>query len=267
MGRARIIAVSNQKGGVGKTTTSAAMAAGLKDRGYRVLAVDFDPQSSLTYVSGVNVTSDTVTIYETLHNETSAKEAIVSGTAKYDIIPARLELAGYELELCAMIIGREQRLKEALTPVMDEYDYIIIDTPPTLSLLTINVFVAADEVLIPATAEVLAATGLGQLVNTVNNVRKYIGNSGLTIAGILLTMYDRRTCYGRNIRDTLQVFADMYKIKLFSSTIRKAVAMGNSQASQIDIYSYAPDSTVASDYRDFLDEYLGSESVGKEARA
>ena len=248
---AKIIAISNQKGGVAKTTTSTCLATGLKQRGYKVLAVDMDPQGNLSDSIGAN-NRDKDTVYELLNGSAKASDAIQSYDV-FDIIPANIMLAGSEQELSQ--IGKEQRLKERLEEVEHKYDYIIIDTPPTLGILTINAFTAADEVIIPTTAGIFAATGIFQLFDTINNVKKYC-NSKVKVSGILFTKFNDRSNNNKDMKDLTEQIASHMDAKIFKTFIRTSVAIEESQARKVDIFTYKKNSTVAIDYNNFIDEYL-----------
>ncbi len=187
----KIIAVANQKGGVGKTTTSVNLSACMAELGKRMLLVDIDPQGNATSGLG-HAHSEGYTAYDVLIGECEAREAIVeTGYGTLSLMPTAIELAGAEIELVSMD-DRELLLKNALSQVKDDYDYILIDCPPSLSLLTINALTAADTVLIPIQCEYYALEGVGQLVNTIKLMRRKL-NPALKIEGILLTMYDART--------------------------------------------------------------------------
>lgn len=245
-----VIAVANQKGGIGKTTTSAALAANLKKRGFRVLAIDMDPQGNLSMSSGSNI--ELPTVYELLKEDVSVNDVIQHLDA-YDIIPANIMLSAAEQELSH--IGKEQRLKERLEPIMESYDYVVIDTPPSLGILTINAFTAADEIIIPTTAGIFAATGIKQLNSTINSVKKYCNNS-IQIAGILLTKYDPRTNNSKDMRDLTLRLSEFMNTRLFDTYIRSSVVVEEAQARNIDIFTYQKNSNVAKDYEAFVDEYL-----------
>ncbi|NLV82492.1 MAG: ParA family protein [Synergistaceae bacterium] len=247
----KVIAIANQKGGIGKTTTAAALSAGLKQRGFKVLAVDVDPQGNLSTSTGAN-NYEMPTVYEMLKGEVDANEAIQKLDV-FDIIPSNVMLAGAEQELSQ--IGKEQRLKERLLPIMDFYDYIVIDTPPALGVLTINAFTVADEIIIPTTAGIFAATGIKQLHDTIINVRKYC-NEKVKIAGILLTRYDPRANNNKDMKDLTEQLGEYINAKLFNTHIRASIVVEESQARQIDVFSYKGKSTVAQDYTAWIDEYL-----------
>ena len=251
---AKVIAIANQKGGVGKTTTTGALAAGLKQEGFNVLAVDVDPQGNLSDSTGAD-NQQQVTVYELLKGETTA-EAAIQSLEVFDIIPANIMLAGAEQELSQ--IGKEQRLKEQLFPVMGKYDYIIIDTPPALGILTINAFTVADEVIIPTTAGIFAATGIKQLFDTIQNVRKYC-NDKVRIAGILLTRYNPRANNNRDMKDLTEQLAIYMAAPLYQTFIRASVVVEEAQTRKADLFTYKSNSAVAEDYAAFVREYMEGE--------
>lgn len=248
----RTIVIANQKGGVGKTTTAHAMIAGLANRGFSVLGIDLDPQGNLSSACGADQ-YDVPTTYEVLTGNASVSSAIQElGEPRYKLLAANIMLASVEQELTQ--VGKEYRLREALTGLQG-IDYVIVDTPPSLGILTVNAFTAANCVIIPTTAGVFAATGIDQLNITIGNVRKYC-NPGLYIAGILFTRYNARTNVGRQIRALTEQLGKRISAPTYHTCIRSAVAVEEAQISREDIFTYAASSTVAADYNDFLKEFL-----------
>lgn len=252
---AKITAIINQKGGVGKSTTSQSLAAGLSLKSFKVLLIDMDSQGNLSFSVGANKAA--VSILEVLKQEATAAEAIQT-VGNLDIIPASISLAGADMQLTEM--GKEYRLKEALEPVKNNYDYIVIDTPPALGILTINALTAADDIIIPAQADIYSIDAIGQLSSTVKAVKQYT-NSKLSIKGILLTRYSDRTILSRDLADMIQRTAEQLSTKLFKATIREAIGIKEAQAQKQDIFSYSGSSKVAADYMQFVEEFLESEKV------
>lgn len=249
---AKVISVSNQKGGVGKTTTTGAVAAGFKLKGYRVLCVDLDPQSNLSFSSGAE-TEDCPTIYEILKGEAKTSFSIQK-MPSFDIISSNILLSGIELEFTQT--GREYLLKEALNTIKDKYDYIFIDTPPALSILTVNAFTASDYIIIPMLADIFSLQGIAQLSETIDRVRKYC-NQNVKVEGIVLTKYNKRTVLSREIKGTAELIAEQLNTSIFNSTIRSSVAIMEAQTNQQDIFSYAPKNAAARDYSELVEELIG----------
>ena len=193
----RIIAVSNQTGGVGKTTTSQALTAGLAAKGYKVMGIDLDPQGNFSVACG-SENYNVPTIYELMKREVTAEETIQHMKGGYDILPSNIMLAGAEQELSQT--GKEHRLKEAIAPIVEKYDYIIIDTPPSLGVLTVNAFTAASDILIPTTAGIFATTGINQLNETVKSVQRYC-NPNVKIIGIIFTRFNPRANISKQIKE------------------------------------------------------------------
>lgn len=249
----RIIAIINQKGGVGKSTTAATLAAGLSLKGYKTLSIDLDAQGNLTYTAGAKTNGATAP--GVLTGEVKAEDAI-QHTPSGDIIAANKSLAGADAFIADT--GKEYRLKEALESLQAAYDYIIIDTPPALGILTINALTACNSVIIPAQADIYSLQGIEQLADTMKPVKKYC-NPNLKIAGILLTRYSSRSVLSREVAELAEQLADKLGTKLFKTTIREAIAVKEAQISQQSLFDYAPKAKVTEDYRAFIEELLEQE--------
>lgn len=247
----KIIAIANQKGGVGKTTTSHALTAGLAEKGYRTLCIDLDPQGNLSASCGA-VNYNIPTVYEMMKGEVNVKD-VIQTLGLYNIIPANIMLSGAEQELNST--GKEHRLQESLSDIVNDYDYIIIDTPPSLGVLTVNAFTFCDEIIIPTTAGIFATAGIQQLARTVENVKKYC-NPNLKIKGILFTRYNPRTNISKQVKEIAESFAEHIKAPVYDTTIRNGIAVEEAQANKEDIFTYNSKSSVAEDYRVFIEEYL-----------
>lgn len=250
----RIIAVSNQKGGVGKTTTTGALAAALVKRGKRVLCVDMDPQGNLGFSMGVE-NEGVDTTYEVLKGECTARAAVQRG-ATCDVIPGNILLSGSELEFTGQ--GREFLMCNALRPLREDYDFILIDTPPALSILTVNAFTAADQLIIPMLSDIFSLQGITQLYETVSHVRTYC-NPNLQFAGILLTRFMPRTTLANEVKGTAEMIASELEIPLFHTCIRNSVAITEAQALQRDLMDYSPRNIATKDYLSLADELLFKE--------
>lgn len=249
-----IFTVNNQKGGVGKTTTSHALAAGFSAKGKKVLLIDSDPQSNLSLSVGADISK--VTIYDVLQGKTSLHD-VMQRIGDLDVIPSNILLSGADLEFAQT--GREFLLREALEPVADQYDYVVIDTPPSLGILTVNSLTASDRVIIPMTADIFALQGMDQLRNTIQQVRKWT-NPNLKIAGILLTKHSNRTILSRDLAETIEAVAHNMGTKVFNTKIREGIAMREAQTQQSDIFAYAPNSNPGVDYALLIDELMEEES-------
>ncbi len=248
---AKVISVTNQKGGVGKTTTSLALTAGFVRKGYKTLAVDMDPQANLSFGLGGD-TEDGPTVYDLMKGDVHPRFAIHS-----DLISANILLSGVDLEFTRS--GREFLLQNALKPLRDKYDYIIIDTPPALNILTVNAFAASDYVVIPMLADIFSLQGIAQLSDTILRLRQHC-NPDLVIGGILLCQYDARTVLGRRIRETADMVAKQVGTRLYKTTIRNSIAIPESQTNQMVMYDYAARNPAVRDYAAFVQELI-SEGV------
>jgi len=249
---ARIIALVNQKGGVGKTTSTINIGAGLQKAGKSVLLVDIDPQGNLTVSLGIEAYKISNTIFELLKGECETKEAIVN--LGYDVLPADIRLSGADMELSS-IPGREMLLKESLAHVSANYDYILIDCPPSLGLITLNGLTAANEIFIPLQAEFLALNGMSQLLNTVKAVQKRL-NPKLDVTGIIVTLYDSRKNLNKEVLEKIQQY---FPDKAFSTLIRDNIALAEAPSFGKDIYEYKPNSNGAEDYKALCAEILNRE--------
>ena len=245
----KIIAIANQKGGVCKTTTAQAIAEIFNQRGKKTLLIDLDPQSNLTFAAGAN-TDNALSIYDVMKAEVKAEDILLT-TRSGDILPANILLSGADIEFTAT--GREYLLRDAISDIKQNYDYIIIDCPPALSILTINAFVVSDFVVIPLLADIFSLQGLGQLNNTIQSVVRYC-HPDLKIAGILLTKFVQRNTISQNVQDTLIGVAEQMNTRLFNARIRSSVALQESQLQQKTLTEYASNSNAMNDYIDFTNE-------------
>ncbi len=247
---AHIITISNQKGGVSKTTTAHAMAAVLSLRGYKTLLVDIDPQANLSYTQGADDLAQGV--YELLRKDADISD-VIQKTPQGDIVSGSLLLAGADMEFTQT--GREYLLKESLRPVDKLYDFIVLDTPPTLGILTINALTASNDVIIPMCADIFSIQGLAQLYNTISKVKMYC-NPNLCISGILMTRYNGRTVLSQDLRTSIEEKANQIGSSVYKTVIRESVAIKEAQTQQVSVFLSSPKSNPATDYIQFIDEYL-----------
>lgn len=246
----KVIAIANQKGGVGKTTTSQAFGMGLVALGKKVLFVDLDQQLSLSYILGAPRAQKT--IYDALVNKLETEKAIMHLNG-FDLLPGHLDLAKADMVITEL--GKEYRLKEVLAPIRNNYDYIIIDCPPNLNILTIAALVSADDVIIPAQADVLSVMGIKSFKETFDVVCRY-SNSNLKIAGILLCKHNIRTNLSQEFTEFVHDVALNIGTKVFDTKIRETIKVREAQALSLNLLEYAPNSTVSQDYKDLVNEYI-----------
>lgn len=247
-----IVTITNQKGGVGKTTTTHYLGLGLMERGYSVLLVDADPQTNLTFNLGVN-DSEESNLYSLFKGGSNTKDAVVKTEQGIDLIAGSLDLAGADMEFTQL--GRERMLSEVLEPVKDNYDFVLIDTPPALGILTVNALSASNSVLITMEASINAIQGLTQLARTIEDVRRY-SNPGLTINGLLMTRYNPRTVLSRELTKSIEAIAEQLKTSVYKQTIREAVAIKTAQTLRENIFKDYKREKVTQDYIGFIDEFL-----------
>ncbi|WP_324716385.1 AAA family ATPase [Carboxydochorda subterranea] len=261
----RVIAIVNQKGGVGKSTTAVNLAAYMALAGRKVLLVDGDPQGNATTGVGVNKRELEGCVYHVLMNE-RPMEAVIRATeiAGLDLAPATIDLAGAEIELVSAL-SREFRLKRALEPVRSVYDYILVDSPPSLGLLTLNGLAAADEALVPIQCEFYALEGLSQLMRTIEMVREHL-NPDLVVGGVVLTMYDARTNLSQQVVDDVRSFF-AGKVRVFETVIPRNVRLTEAPSHGKPIALYDPGCRGAEAYRELAEEVMRYEPAGARQRA
>ena len=253
----KIISIANQKGGVGKTTTSINLSTLLAKKGKKVLMIDADPQGNAS--SGVGIDRDDIelSVYDILINDIEIRQIVKKTNIKnLDLCPSNINLAGAEVELVS-VISREQRLKEKLDNVKEDYDFIIIDCPPSLGLITLNAFTASDSVLIPVQCEYYALEGLGQLLNTISLVKKHL-NKEIEVEGALLTMYDARTNLSNQVvKEVKKYFND----KVYKNVIPRNVTLSEAPSYGMPISIYDPRSKGAKSYDKFVKEFLKNNEI------
>jgi chromosome partitioning protein len=248
-GPAKVIAFANQKGGVAKTTTALNLAVAFKESGHRVLAVDMDPQGNLTMSQGVDPDKVEKSMFDVLVHRMPIREVVVE--REIDVAVASIDLAGAEIAMSAQI-GRERALQKALDEVRKDYDFVCIDTPPSLGLLTVNALTAADKVIVPVQCEYLSMRGLVQLQNTLQMIRENL-NPGVEIEGILPTMLDSRTVHAK---EAVEILEENFGDLVFESRIRKAIKFAEAPVRGTSVLKYDPNGKAAKAYRELAKEVL-----------
>jgi chromosome partitioning protein len=251
---AKVLAFANQKGGVAKTTTTLNLGVAFQELGHRVLAVDLDPQGNLTMSLGLNPDTVRPSMYDVLVNHVSIEDALFQ--RELDVVVSSIDLAAAEIALSSLI-GRERALSKALLQVGDRYDYIFIDTPPSLGLLTVNALTASDAVIVPVQCEYLSLRGLAQLERTLELVRDNL-NPKVHIAGILPTMYDSRTVHGK---EAVEVLRSSFGDLVFETVIRKTIRFAEAPVKGESVLKYAPGSDAANVYRRLAREVLNGKKI------
>lgn len=248
---ATIITITNQKGGVGKTTTAAALLWALYEREQHVLGVDLDPQGSLSFSLGLD-TENCATVYDLFKGRVTIDEAI-SNSNGIDLLPANILLSVAELEFNRT--GREFMLRNALQPIADRYDYIVIDTPPALNVLTVNAYVASDALIVPMVPEILSLLGVAQIKDTIDTVQRCY-NPKLRVLGILLNKYNARLTLNREVSEMAEQIAKQLETGVFRSVIRSSISVAEAPAHGESILSYAPTSKPAQDFQHLATEII-----------
>ncbi len=255
---AQVIALANQKGGVAKTTTTLNLGVAFAEKGFRVLLIDLDPQGNLTMSQGLNPDSIEQSMFDVLVHRLPIEQVIVR--REVDLAVSSIDLAGADMALSSQI-GRERALEKSLVHIKERYDYILVDTPPSLGLLTINAFVAAAGVIVPVQTEYLSLRGLVQLENTLTMVRENL-NPKVEIIGILPTMYDRRLTHSREADEILREnFGDL----VYSTRIRKTIRFAEAPVKGASVLAYEPQGEAAELYRDLAKEVLDGEKSRQHA--
>lgn len=257
----QVITIANHKGGVGKTTTAHALTTGLLHKGYKVLAIDLDPQTNFTYTAGLDQQEDTPDIYELFkaRGAVPSLQAIRETPAGFSMIAGALGLAGADMEFSQQ--GREYILKEIIESIKEKYDYCVIDTPPILGILTVNALTASNFVIVPIEADIYSLQGLSQLQGVIANAKKY-SNPDLQIAGLLITKYNPRTVINKSLKEELEAVAAQLQTKVYKTWIREAIAIKEVHFMQGDLFTDYKKHNVTKDYEAFIKEFLKDRKEG-----
>jgi len=247
----KIITVTNQKGGVGKTTITMSLVSSLSRRGYKVLGVDMDPQGSLGFCAGLDIENNN-TIYDVLKGDLSARDAVVPAECG-DFLLSNILLSGLGEEVNSY--GRETLLRDALEPLRADYDYIIIDTPPGLSILTTNAYIAADSLLIPTKPSILEVLAVSQIRETIQEIHRSV-NPDLKVLGILINFYDPRLSLGKEVTELMETLAQEMDTKVFKAKIRYTVGVAEAPAHAQSIFTYSRAVSAKVSFQTFTDEFL-----------
>ena len=254
---AKVISITNQKGGVGKTTSAINLSAALAEANQKILLVDFDPQINATAGVGVELGDDDKTIYDAIHDKSKTKDIIINDVIQnMDLLPGAIELSGLETELLNKP-NRESELKKVIEQVKEDYDYVIIDCPPAVGILTVNALVASDACIIPVQCEYFSLEGLNQVLNAIELVRSNM-NPSLKIEGLLFTMYDARTRLGQ---DVVSVVKNNMKVKVFETMIPRNIRLAEAPSNGKSILEYDSASVGADRYRKLASEILRNSEV------
>lgn len=253
----KIISISNIKGGVGKTTTAAVFAVGLAEKGYSVLLIDSDPQTNLSICFMQEQTDESPSLYHVYNEKKGIDEIKIAVKDNLDLVVGDFELCNADLQFTKA--GRLKMLKKAIRNINTKYDFIIVDTPPNLGILTLNAFISSDYVVVPMAVDSFSLKGARLLKQTLDDVADET-EKVLPVAGILLTRYNSRTNVSKLLEKSLNSAAELLDTKLFKNRIRQAVVLQESQIAKEDLFSYAPNAKVTDDYKGFIDEFL--ERVG-----
>lgn len=249
----KTITIANQKGGVAKTTTAWHMGVGLSRKGYRVLLVDIDPQTNLGFTANVDLLNMNGTLYDVFSGQKDVKSALITLNDHIDILIGGIDLAAADRTFTQL--GREKMLYKALKPIMADYDYCIIDTPPTLGVMNENALTCSDMVIIPMQAEVYALQGVNQLYGFIEDIRENT-NPDLEVAGILITRVNDRTNLYEVLYPQFKKVADKIQTKIYKSVIRNTIAVGEAALERSNLFDDKPNATATQDYEAFIDEFI-----------